>query len=77
MKIKKGDIVEWRLDFSDGSLKRMHIISFDTICEESNPLRGEDDIYKQRFFECGTFSYKCQIFTRMKGVIEVYDPEPF
>ena len=41
LKIKKGDIVEWSLDFSDGGLRRMHIISFDNICEESNPLRSE------------------------------------
>lgn len=76
MRIKKGDIVEWSLDCSDGNKRRMHIISFDTICEESNPLRSEDDIYKYRFFECGTFTYKCQIFRKMKGIIEVYDPEP-
>ena len=76
LRIKKGDIVEWRLDFSDGSKRRMHIISFDSICEESNPLRSEDDFYKYRFFECGTFTYKCQIFRKMKGIIEVYDPEP-
>ena len=59
LKIKKGDIVEWSLDFSDGGLNRMHIISFDNICEESNPLRNEEDTFKYRFFECGTFSYKC------------------
>jgi hypothetical protein len=54
----------------------MHIISFDQICEESQPLRGENDKFKYRFFECGTFTFKCQIFTKIKGSIEVYDPEP-
>jgi plastocyanin len=54
----------------------MHIVSFDAIDEESEPLRTVDDTFKLRFFQEGTFTYRCAIQTRIKGTIEVYDPKP-
>lgn len=54
----------------------MHIVSFDAIPEESEPLRTVEDSFKLRFFQEGTFTYRCAIQTRIKGTIEVYDPTP-
>jgi plastocyanin len=51
----------------------MHVISFDTINEESNPLKMTSDVFKVRFFNAGRFTYRCSIYTRMRGVIEVAD----
>lgn len=53
---------------------RMHVVSFVNLNEESDPLKDAKDVFKVRFFETGTFSYKCSIYTRMKGTIEVIDP---
>jgi plastocyanin len=59
IRVKKGEVVEWALDLTSEGSRRMHIISFDKICEESQPLRCKDDKFKHRFFESGTFTYKC------------------
>jgi plastocyanin len=85
LRIQKGELVEWTLDTDAAEIsgsrlyqnqKRMHIISFDNICEESEPMRNSKDTYKHRFFDAGKFTYKCSIYTRMKGTIEVYDSAP-
>ena len=52
----------------------MHVISFDSLNEESNPLKKESDSFKVRFFHTGQFTYRCSIYTRIKGTVEVYDP---
>lgn len=87
VKIQRGEVVQWALDCSekneaDDEIKsslyhcgrRMHVISFDTLNEESNPLKDEKDTFKVRFFKTGVFSYRCSIYTRIKGTIEVFDP---
>lgn len=86
LKIQRGEVVQWSLgssestqnDDSKSSLyhcgKRMHVISFDTLNEESEPLKEEKDTFKVRFFQTGLFSYRCSIYTRIKGTIEVFDP---
>ena len=51
-------------------------MSFDAIPEESEPIRSGSDSFKLRFFNEGTFTYRCAIQTRMRGTIEVYDPKP-
>ena len=85
LQIHKGSTVEWSLQDASfhgksSSLyhnqKRMHIVSFDAIGEESEPLRSNDDSFKLRFFKEGTFTYRCAIQTRMRGTIEVVDPKP-
>lgn len=39
---------------------------------ESDQLKNVGDSFKCKFLECGTYNYKCQIFSsRMKGCIEV------
>ncbi len=53
---------------------RSHVIAFKNIMIESSVLK-ENDTYKVRVKESGHYQYYCQIYTRMKGVIEVYDPQ--
>lgn len=82
LKVKEGDLVQWSLNTSvevnnANSLyhnkKRMHVISFDSINEESDPLKNDGDVYQFRFKDVGTFKYHCSIYTRMKGTIEVIE----
>jgi plastocyanin len=70
LKIIKGSTVEWSLEDpstegNQNSLyhnqKRMHIVSFDAIPEESEPFRSGKDTFKLRFFNEGTFDYRCAI----------------
>ena len=70
LKITKGSTVEWSLEDpstegNQSSLyhnqKRMHIVSFDAIPEESEPFRSASDTFKLRFFNEGTFDYRCAI----------------
>ena len=87
LRIQRGEVVQWALDCNekkevdDDSMsslyhcgRRMHVISFDTLNEESNPLKDEKDTFKVRFFQTGLFSYRGSIYTRIKGAIEVFDP---
>jgi plastocyanin len=52
---------------------RMHIVSFDD--EESGPLKNPTDKFEMKFEKPGVFEYKCSIYTRMRGKIEVVDDE--
>lgn len=49
----------------------MHIISF--LEEESGPLKNPTDKFEMKFESAGTFEYKCSIYTRMRGKIEVVE----
>ena len=84
LKVQRGSTVEWsrcesELELDEASLyhlsNRMHVISFHSINEESQPLRSPTDTFKLRFFETGVFKYQCSIYTRMSGFIEVFDNE--
>jgi len=60
----------------------MHVITFDSFYEESPPLKTPSDVYKFTFFNPGIFTYRCSIYHRMNGCIEVIDnieaiPRPF
>jgi plastocyanin len=52
------------------------VVCFDTIPEESYPLKSELDIFRVTFNEPGIFTYKCSIYTRMKGKVEVIGSVP-
>ena len=52
------------------------MISFDNLNAESDLLSKKSDTFKVRFLETGTYNYRCQIYTRMRGVIEVFDVKP-
>lgn len=52
------------------------MISFDNLNAESDLLSKNSETFKVRFLETGTYSYRCQIYTRMRGVIEVFDVKP-
>ncbi|CDW87023.1 UNKNOWN [Stylonychia lemnae] len=81
LKIEKGSIVEWKIqeDLSEdselslySSSTRSHVIAFNDLPTESSILRL-NDTFRVKFHECGHFTYKCQIYTRMKGSIKVFE----
>ena len=84
LKIEKGQIVEWvvgsSLEENQSSLYcfsgRSHVISFDNLNAESDLLSKNTDSFKVRFLETGTYNYRCQIYTRMRGIVEVFDVKP-
>jgi hypothetical protein len=49
----------------------MHVICFDE--EESGPLKYPSDKFEMRFENPGIFEYKCSIYTRIKGKVEVVE----
>ena len=55
---------------------RMHVISFDNLYAESGPLTASSEAFKVRFLDTGIYYYKCEIYTRMRGKIEVVDGHP-
>lgn len=82
LKFKEGELIQWSLNTmkEDNNLnslyhnkKRMHVISFDNLNEESDPLMKDGDIFQFRFKDVGTFKYHCSIYTRMRGTIEVIE----
>jgi plastocyanin len=54
----------------------MHVISFDNLNAESGPLTASSEAFKVRFLDTGIYYYKCEIYTRMRGKIEVVDGHP-
>ena len=81
LEIEKGQIVEWIYDSPaqnspDFFTGRSHVISFDNLNAESNLLTRNSESFKVRFLETGSYTYRCQIYTRMRGVIEVRDRRP-
>lgn len=81
LEIEKGQIVEWVYDSSDQFSPnffpdRSHVISFDNLNAESNLLSRNSESFKVRFLETGAYTYRCQIYTRMRGTIEVRDKMP-
>ena len=52
---------------------RQHVISFDNLNAESGLLRKNSEPFRVRFLETGSFIYRCQIYTRMRGCIEVVE----
>eukprot|EP00347_Sterkiella_histriomuscorum_P013401 403364846 len=83
LKIEKGSIVEWRIQedleeesdityYKNSSATRSHVVAFNDIHTESNILRL-NDTFKVKFHECGQFTYRCQIYTYMKGSIKVFE----
>ena len=47
------------------------------IPQTESPLLKLNDTFKVKFLESGHFYYQCQIITRMKGSIEVYEDSLF
>ena len=82
LKIEKGQTVEWSLKFAleenHSSLyhlkNRTHVVSFENINEESGLMRTVTDSFRVKFSDTGVFKYKCSIYTRMVGSIEVVEP---
>ena len=54
----------------------MHVISFDNLNAESSPLTATNsETFKVRFLDTGTYYYRCEIYTRMRGKIEVVETQ--
>ena len=76
-----GSKIEFKLnhDFMDASGRylrsRMHVICFDSIPEESDPMRKKGDTFEVQIPKAGLYNYKCSIYTRMRGKIEVTEKE--
>lgn len=77
-----GSTVEWAIELDKSNLElnsrslyhgkaRMHVISFDTLPDESAPLRSPEDKFSVCFTEPGTFTYRCPIYTWMQGSVVV------
>jgi len=83
LQVQRHDVVEWSVlpdavEESQSSLyyhdSRSHVISFDNLNEESEVLTSKrTSTFKVRFQETGFFTYRCQIYTRMLGAIEVVE----
>ena len=74
IRIHKGEIIEWIIASGDAEECTKHVIGFDddNYDIESQPLKQNGDKFKCRFFECGSYNYRCQIYsTRLKGIVEV------
>ena len=80
--VPAGSTVEWSIELDRSNLElnsrslyhgkaRMYVISFDTLPDESDPLRSPDDKFSVTFTEPGTFSYRCPIYTWMQGSVVV------
>jgi hypothetical protein len=52
---------------------RLHVIGFDEIDEESDPIKHPSDSFEVKMERSGTLNFKCSIYTRLRGVIEVVD----
>lgn len=83
LKIERGESVEWTLYFKiepnqDSKLRhnksRPHVVTFDSLPEESGLMRTITDSFKVKFEEIGVFTYKCSMNVRMFGRIEVVEP---
>ena len=53
---------------------KSHVIAFDSVAIESDPLTLRAPKFQWTFSERGTFAYRCLINTWMKGVVEVHEP---
>lgn len=83
LQVHRNDVVEWSVlpdavEESQSSLyyhdSRSHVISFDNLNEESEALTSKrNSTFKVRFHETGFFTYRCQIYTRMLGAVEVVE----
>ena len=82
MVIPAGTTVEWAIELDKSNLEvnsrslyhgkaRMYVISFDTLADESDPLRSPEDRFSVTFTEPGTFSYRCPIYTWMQGSVVI------
>ena len=85
LKIERNSVVEWRvsvdnMEQNENSLfffaSRSHVISFSNLNAETKPLTKNSDGFKVRFLEPGVYNFRCQIYTRMRGRIEVVDHRP-
>ncbi len=73
--IKEGNESSLYYDKSRG-----HVIAFKDLPQESPVLSGsgsknKSNTFKVKFLEVGSFPYNCQIYTRMKGLIKVFDKQ--
>ena len=83
LKIEKGQVVEWSVSSKDSieqnanSLyyfaNRSHVISFDNLNAESQMLSKSGGTFVVKFLETGVYTYRCQIYTRMRGTVEVVE----
>lgn len=83
LRVHRNDVVEWSalpdaVEESQSSLyyhdSRSHVISFDNLNEESEVLTSKrNSTFKVKFHETGFFTYRCQIYTRMLGAVEVVE----
>ena len=70
--VQKGARVDWSIsEAASTGRKKTYVISFDTIPEESGPLKTFTDRYSLTFNEAGIYTYRCSIQTRMVAKIEV------
>jgi len=87
LKVERGSIVQWimcndAIESNENSLyfekSRSHVIAFDSIADESPRLSlskdGKETTFRMQFKNLGVFTYKCQIYTWMKGIVEVVEP---
>jgi plastocyanin len=74
LRVEESAIVEWILPITgkiDTSIK--HVVCFDDLPVESDCLKMIDgqNVFREQFDRVGVYDYKCLIYTRMKGRIEV------
>lgn len=56
---------------------RSHVISFDNLNAESHLLHKGSNPFQVKFLDTGVYYYRCQIYTRMRGQIEVVERKQF
>lgn len=74
LRVEEGATVEWLLPIEgkiDTNIK--HVVCFDDLPIESDCLKMIEgqNVFREQFDKVGVFNYKCLIYTRMKGKIEV------
>ena len=63
--VNVGTEVEWRVkndeNGSTSTRKKAYVVSFDSIPEESDPLRNSSDSFNVVFDKAGVYKYRCSI----------------
>jgi hypothetical protein len=89
LSIEKGSIVEWKVlgskdntyggnsDYEEDifEMDTRHAISFEyaPLASAKSPLLKINDVFRVRFLEPGVYHYRCQIYPRMRGTVQVFE----
>ena len=77
LNVERGSIVEWRVlttyDLDDSNLCHMIAFEYAPLAQTKLPSLKVNESFRVRFLEPGVYNYKCQIYPRMRGTVNVFE----